>query len=212
VTETDPRHRYHRAVILTVPAGRTRAAALVRELREHIADVELREVPLDDPSDYRALWRHVPGALHGMPGTGADEVTAPGTTDVLLSAGTPQAQTVWVLLVQSGLLRARMLQVIPAAFVPHPHPRAIRPVSLDVDGFPAIRVLREEVERLRAAVRIHDPRVVASSDAMRALLARAREGRSERAAGPHRGRDRHRQGAARPRHPRWQRPRGGDHS
>ena len=75
-----------------------------------------------------------------------------GDVDVLLSAGTPQAQTLWVILVQAGLLSARMLQVIPPRFVPVPHPRAVREVRLDIDGFPQIRALRAEVQRLRAEV------------------------------------------------------------
>jgi DNA-binding NtrC family response regulator len=45
-----------------------------------------------------------------------------------------------------------MVQVIPPAFVPRPHPRAIREVTLDIQGFPEIRALREEVIQLRAKV------------------------------------------------------------
>jgi transcriptional regulator with GAF, ATPase, and Fis domain len=79
---------------------------------------------------------------------------APGwSLDVLLSAGTPQAQTLWVILVQAGTLSGRMLQVIPPQFVPVPHPRAVREVRLDIEGFPAIRALRDEVQRLRALTR-----------------------------------------------------------
>jgi DNA-binding NtrC family response regulator len=70
--------------------------------------------------------------------------------EVLLSAGTPQMQTLWVILVEAGLLRARMLQVIPAAFVPDPHPSPIREVRLDIEGFPEIRAMRDELRRLRA--------------------------------------------------------------
>jgi DNA-binding NtrC family response regulator len=77
-----------------------------------------------------------------------------------------------VILVQARMLRARMLQVIPAAFVPHPHPRAIREVSLDIDGFPEIRVLREEVTRLRAEVRARSSKLIAGSVALRAVLDR----------------------------------------
>jgi DNA-binding NtrC family response regulator len=48
------------------------------------------------------------------------------------------------------LLRATMLQVIPAAFVPDPHPSPIREVRLDIEGFPEIRAMRDELRRLRA--------------------------------------------------------------
>jgi DNA-binding NtrC family response regulator len=100
--------------------------------------------------------------------------------DVLLSSGTPQAQTLWVILVQARMLRARMLQVIPPAFVPVPHPRAIRVVSLDIEGFPEIRQLREEVTRLRAEVRARGARLIVGSDPMHELVDRAmRVARSE---------------------------------
>ncbi|MBK9035853.1 MAG: sigma-54-dependent Fis family transcriptional regulator [Myxococcales bacterium] len=175
--ETDRRHRYHRAIVLTIPRGRTRAEALARDMAAQVGAVEVREVALDDPSDYRALWRQLTPLAAEL-----ERAAPPGgqQIDVLLSAGTPQAQTVWVLLIQAAVLRARMLQVIPAAFVPHPHPRAVRVVSLDVEGFPEIRVLRAEVARLRAEVRVRDARLIAGSEPMRALMARVvRVARSE---------------------------------
>jgi DNA-binding NtrC family response regulator len=167
--ETERRARYHRAVILTVPQGRRRAVALAKEMAAAVEQVDVREVPLDDPSDYRALFREL------VPFAAEIERSAPAAAwkiDILLSAGTPQAQTLWVILVQAAILRARMLQVIPAAFVPHPHPRAVREVRFDVDGFPEIRVLREEVSRLRAEARARGSRLIAGSEPMRDLMAR----------------------------------------
>ncbi|MEO7731360.1 MAG: sigma-54 dependent transcriptional regulator [Kofleriaceae bacterium] len=131
-----------------------------------VPSVEVRTVALDDPSDHAALFAALGPVVAEL------ERTEHRPLDVLLSSGTPQAQTLWVILVQARMLRARMLQVIPAAFVPHPHPRAIREVSLDIDGFPEIRVLREEVTRLRAEVRARSSKLIAGSDAMRELLER----------------------------------------
>jgi two-component system response regulator AtoC len=164
--ETDRRHRYQRAVVLTIPRGRARADALAADMAAHVAAVEVRAIAVDDPTDYGALFR----ALVPL----ASELDRdPGwTLDVLLSSGTPQAQTLWVILVQAGLLRARMLQVIPAAFVPVPHPHAVRTVRLDVEGFPEIRVLRAEVTRLRAEARVRSAPIIAGSEAMRELMAR----------------------------------------
>ncbi|MEZ4362720.1 MAG: sigma-54 dependent transcriptional regulator [Kofleriaceae bacterium] len=169
VEEQGPSERYHRVLVLTVPRGLARTATLAEDLSTRVDAVEIREVAVDDPSNYHALW-------HALVPLAAELArTAPAgawSIDVLLSAGTPQAQTVWVLLVQAALLRARMLQVIPAAFVPVPHPRAVRVVSLDVEGFPEIRVLRAEVARLRAEVRARSSRLIAGSESMRALMAR----------------------------------------
>src|SRR6185436_7574910 len=160
--ETPRRDSYERALVLTVPGGQGRAHALAEEMKAQVGDVEVRVVPIDDPSDHAALFTALGPLVAEL------DRTARAPLDVLLSSGTPQAQTLWVIFVQAQMLRARMLQVIPAAFVPRPHPRAIREVSLDIEGFPEIRVLREEVTRLRAEVRARTSKLIAGSDAMRA--------------------------------------------
>jgi DNA-binding NtrC family response regulator len=163
----ETRDTYGRALVLTVRSGLARSHALAGELRERALDVEVRVVDVEDPSDHAALFAQL-APLAGE----LDREAERWKIDVLLSSGTPQAQTLWVILVQAGMLRARMLQVIPAAFVPRPHPRAVREVSLDIDGFPEIRVLREEVTRLRAEVRARGSKLIAGSEPMRALLDR----------------------------------------
>jgi DNA-binding NtrC family response regulator len=163
--ETPRRDAYHRALVLTVSGGVGRARALADEMKAQVGEIEVRAVDVADPSDHAALFAVLaPIAAELARGSAA--------IDVLLSSGTPQVQTLWVILVQAGMLRARMLQVIPAAFVPRPHPRAIREVRLDIEGFPEIRVLREEVTRLRAEVRARGGKLIAGSDAMRAVMDR----------------------------------------
>jgi DNA-binding NtrC family response regulator len=164
--ETPRRDSYHRAVLLTVPSGLARAQTLAEDMKPQVGDIEVRVVEVDDPSDYAALFEALGTLVADLERGDARPL------DVLLSAGTPQAQTLWVILVQARMLRARMLQVIPAAFVPRPHPRAIREVSLDIEGFPEIRVLREEVTRLRAEARARSSKLVAGCDAMRAAMER----------------------------------------
>jgi DNA-binding NtrC family response regulator len=132
---------YDRVRVLTTEAGAGPARAHAASLAERGLEVEVIALPVDDPSDHAQLFAALSPVVAGL---GAGEV------DVLLSAGTPQAQTLWVILVQAGLLDARMLQVIPAAFVPVPHPHPVRVVSLDIPGFPEIRALRAEVDRWRA--------------------------------------------------------------
>lgn len=135
------------ALVLTTEAGEARAHRLTRVLQRHMPRAELRVLPgLSDPSDHAALFAALGPALDALP--------RPAAIDVVLSAGTPQMQTLWVLLGLAGLLDrggpVRLLQVIPARFVPDPHPRAWREVTLDIDGFPEVRALRAEVARLRA--------------------------------------------------------------
>jgi len=157
-------HReYERARILCTPAGREPAEALVTLLRCQVASVELVELDVGDPSDYEQLFRALGPALEPLD-------PAPGSCDVLLSAGTPQMQTLWVILVEAGLLRATMVQVIPAAFVPDPHPNPVREVRLDIEGFPEIRAMREELRRLRAQTRANVKGLVwGASEAMSSL-------------------------------------------
>ncbi|WP_437912890.1 sigma-54 dependent transcriptional regulator [Sorangium sp. So ce302] len=161
--------RYDAIVVLTIPAGEAPSRALVEQARARAPRIELRVVDVDDPSDHAKLFRAL-GKLSAQLKRAFPP--AAWATDVLLSAGTPQAQTLWVILVQAGILPARMLQVIPAAFVPHPHPRPVREVRLDIEGFPEIRALREEVVRLRAEARTRDTVLVGESEPMRFLRAR----------------------------------------
>ncbi|MGK0361326.1 MAG: two-component system response regulator AtoC, partial [Bradymonadia bacterium] len=137
---------YDAAVVLIPRANRGAGRVLTSEMRRFIDAVELRVVDLPDPSDHAQLFDAMSDLLPDLP----DEARLPESQiDVLLSAGTPQAQTIWVIAVQAGLLDARMLQVIPPQFVPVPHPHPVRVVRLEIDGFPEIRALREEVVRLR---------------------------------------------------------------
>jgi DNA-binding NtrC family response regulator len=165
--QDESRGRYGELWVLTTPAGEGPARALAREAGAHVGRVEVRPLSVDDPSDYNRLFRALKPLVRELGRGGAAR-----PVDVLLSSGTPQVQTLWVVLVQAGLLRARMLQVIPAAFVPRPHPRAVREVRLEVEGFPEIRALREEVRQLRAQVAPRPGGMVGESEAMRELRAR----------------------------------------
>jgi two-component system response regulator AtoC len=161
---------YASATVLCTPRGREPAEQLVGELADTIPDVRLRVVDVADPSDHEALFTGLRPALADLPAVGVD---------VLLSAGTPQMQTLWVLLVKAELLKARMVQVIPPSFVPVPHPHPVREVRLDFAGFPEIRALRDEVGRLRARV-AQESAIIGESEAIVAMRQRtARVARAE---------------------------------
>ncbi|MEM9861523.1 MAG: sigma-54 dependent transcriptional regulator [Myxococcota bacterium] len=143
---------YDHVIVLFTEEGRRGATELVRDL--HPRSTEVRLVALADPSNYAEVF------------SAAKAITADlnGPVDIVLSAGTPQMQTVWVVLTKAGFLDARLLQVIPPAFVPNPHPHATREVMLDFEGFPEIVALRDEVARLRSEVA--PDTLVGQSDAM----------------------------------------------
>ena len=157
--ETDVEYRHVR--LLTSAVGEPPARRLMAEIMARGSAADLRILPITDPSDHGQIFAALHGITEGLPAI---------PLDVCLSDGTPQMQTVWVIMVEAGLLPARMLQVIPPAFVPSVHPRFIREVRLDIDGFPEIRALREEVVRLRAAGRRRA--IVGESPAMNELLRR----------------------------------------
>jgi two-component system response regulator AtoC len=140
-----PESRYDALWLLTIPTGEGPARALAEELEASGQRVTVRLVDVADPSDYGALFR----ALGPLAAEARRTFPAPDWShEVLLSAGTPQCQTLWVILVQAGILPARMLQVVPSIFV-RTGERVIRDVLLTIEGFPEIRALRREVSRLR---------------------------------------------------------------
>ncbi len=163
------RSGYDAVIVLAIPTGEAPARRLLAEVATRAARAELRIIDVDDPSDYAKLFRALSPLVKEVKRlfpSGAWKL------DVLLSAGTPQAQTLFVILAQAGILPARLLQVIPAAFVPDPHPRAVREVRLDIEGFPEMRALRAEVVRLRAEARARAPALVSESEPMRLLATR----------------------------------------
>ncbi len=157
---------YDLIFVLATDAGRRRARQLVTRLGSR---AELVTTDIVDPSDHEALF---------MASLAVRDALPPACSlDILLSAGTPQAQTTWVVMTQAGLFaqkdrHVRMLQVIPPAFVPHIHPRPVREVRLNIAGFPEIRALRDEVAALRAELHRQVPELVSESESMKELLAR----------------------------------------
>lgn|GEM_PF-2867205 len=161
---------YDAVWVLTNPSGEARARTLCKQLESRVGEAICCVLPTDDPSDHGQLFQALAPVLQRIDRRHPAERWR---RDVLLSAGTPQMQTMWVILVQAGSLRARMLQVIPDAFVPDPHPSPVREVRLDIEGFPEIRALRDEVRRLRAEVSWKEREVVAQSAPMQRLQSRA---------------------------------------
>lgn len=164
VTQPESEGLYGDAFVLATKAGASPASQLVEDLRAHVPKVELNQVEVSDPSDYSEVFH----ALEPV----VEQLARKDELDIVLSAGTPQMQTLWLILVKAGLLSGRLLQVVPAAFVPSVHARAIREVRLDIDGFPEIRAIRDEVVRLRAHSRVLGTHLIGDSRPMRDLANR----------------------------------------
>jgi two-component system response regulator AtoC len=152
--------RYAQAEVLTVPAGEEGARQLAAELGVYAEQVTVRSLPITDPSDHAQIFAAMEPVIAEHAGA---------AVDILLSSGTPQMQTIVVILVQSGILPARMLKVIPSVYVPVPHPEPVVEVTLNIEGFPQIRALRAEVERLRAEVALGVGTMIGESPPMQLM-------------------------------------------
>lgn len=169
LTHTPDDDPYDVACVLCTAAAQAPTQQLAEAMRAHVARVQIEVVDLGapaDPSDYERLFRALEPIVASINGR---YPASPHRRDLLLSAGTPQAQTCWVLLNRAGLFDARMLQVIPPHFVPDPHPRPVKTVQLDFDGFPEIKALRERAERLERRYEPSGKSMVGASPQMNQL-------------------------------------------
>lgn len=95
--------------------------------------VEVREIPLDDPTDYFAILRGLRGHIRDIVHRFQD-----GVFSVAVASGTPQMHACWVLLAASGEIPARILYVRPPRFVTKDRP-LVSEVDLAAKDFPTVR-------------------------------------------------------------------------
>ena len=96
-------------------------------------DVEILEIPLEDPTDYKAIlngirthYERIHSSLSGA------------SLYVSVASGTPQMHACWVLLTASGEIPARIRHVRPPRFVTKESP-LISEVDLFIPEFPDVR-------------------------------------------------------------------------
>jgi transcriptional regulator with PAS, ATPase and Fis domain len=104
--------------------------------------VEVRELPLDDPTDYSAILRglrtHIPAICDKF---------SRAQFCIAVASGTPHMHACWVLLAASGEIPARILHVRPPRFVSKERP-LVSEVDLTSPDFPLIRAHAGEIETL----------------------------------------------------------------
>lgn len=113
-----------------------RATGVLRHAQQLFPHVSVIQKPLDivNPTDYTELYRVVSDFCQKLL---KQEGTEGNQFSVFLSPGTPQMQTVWVLLVQSGQLPAKMLMSTWADLVPAGM-STVRDVNLSLADFPQV--------------------------------------------------------------------------
>jgi Regulator of RNA terminal phosphate cyclase len=122
-------------ILFSTPNTEKNTVLTETELRSRYPnlDVEIRDVQLEDPTDYvsilRGLRTHLPGIL---------ERTSGQEFFISAASGTPQMHACWVLLVASGEIPARILHVRPPRFVTRDQPM-VSEVDLTKPDFPLVR-------------------------------------------------------------------------
>jgi len=95
--------------------------------------VEMRDLPLDDPTNYNAILRglrtHIPEVCDKF---------SPAQFCIAVASGTPQMHACWVLLAASGEIPAHILHVRPPRFVSKDRP-LVSEVDLTSADFPLVR-------------------------------------------------------------------------
>jgi len=102
--------------------------------------VEIRDVPLQDPTDYFAILRGLRKHIREIVDTFKGDAFF-----VAVASGTPQMHACWVLLAASGEIPARLLHVRPQKFVTRERP-LVSEVDITAKEFPAVRAKLGTVE------------------------------------------------------------------
>ena len=102
--------------------------------------VEIRDFPLDDPTDYVAILKGLRSHLQAI----CDQTTH-AQFFIAVASGTPQMHACWVLLTASGEIPAHILHVRPPRFVSKDRP-LVSEVDLASPDFPRVRAVVGEIE------------------------------------------------------------------
>jgi DNA-binding NtrC family response regulator len=142
---------FHRLVLFGTPRTREQTAQTVEALSslQPRLEVDVRHLPLDDPTDYQAILRLLRPHLREV-----CEAEPEAELFVSVASGTPQMHACWLLLAASGELPARVLQIRPPRFVTREKP-LVTEVDLGAPGFPEVRPVADLGELEAAHRKVH---------------------------------------------------------
>jgi transcriptional regulator with AAA-type ATPase domain len=103
-------------------------------------EIEVRDLPLHDPTDYVAVLTGLRTHLREI-----TDSTSKAKYFIAVASGTPQMHACWVLLAASGEIPARLLNVRPPRFVGKDRPLVCE-VDLAAEEFPLVRANIGSVE------------------------------------------------------------------
>jgi transcriptional regulator with PAS, ATPase and Fis domain len=126
---------FDRIFLFSTPAVKAHTEETVKALKESCpaANVKAVELPLQDPTDYALILRHIRAQTSLIvKGSPDDEYF------IAVASGTPQMHACWVLLVSSGEIPARILHIRPPKYVTKDAPM-VSEVDLTAPEFPEVQ-------------------------------------------------------------------------
>lgn len=127
---------FHWIYIFTTPNTLANANNLQDEIAKRMTGIESRVLNIDisDPTDYESLFLQMNRLCQKIMDKHKKERPSYW---IATASGTPQMQTVWFLLSQSGLVPATLLKITPPRFL-RPRQKAVSEIYLPLDKFPRI--------------------------------------------------------------------------
>lgn len=163
-----------KVVLFETPNTREQTAgtkAAIEEGFPHLK-VEVREVPLKDPTNYVGILKHLRRHISDLL-----KLHEEGEFFISVSSGTPHMHACWMMLAASGEIPAKLLQAQPPRFVSDPK-RRVMEIDFTHPDFPLIRspvhISREDDETSADLIAVRKQlKIVGDDDAFLSALQRA---------------------------------------
>jgi DNA-binding NtrC family response regulator len=126
---------FDRIIIFSTPNTEKNTLATKDALQSFYpkAGIEVRDIQLHDPTDYRAILRGLRAHIRDIAAS-----TSKANYFIAVASGTPQMHASWVLLAASGEIPAHILNVRPPRFVNKDRP-LVYEIDLTSTDFPVVR-------------------------------------------------------------------------
>jgi len=133
---------FDRVILFSTPIMEKNTLATREALRSSLPalNVQVRDLPLDDPTSYGAILKGLRVHIREI-----CDSTPRANYFIATASGTPQMHSCWVLLAASGEIPARILNVRPPRFVSKDHP-LVSEINLTSTHFPVVRANVCDVE------------------------------------------------------------------
>jgi DNA-binding NtrC family response regulator len=134
--------------IFTTPNTLLNAQQLQQAIAAQAGNCRTRihNIDIPDPTDYEALFLRMSGLCREILEEYRDKKPV---CFIATASGTPQMQTVWFLLAQSGLVPATLLKITPPRFL-RPGQKAVSEIRLSLKSFPRITLPSPETLEIAA--------------------------------------------------------------